>query len=105
MVAVIDGLEERGLVARARSSADRRNYEMQLTAHGHDLLAALRRVAEAHESEILDGLTPEQTDQLAAALQTLVRVHQLDPEVPHRARPRSEEDEAPIHPRGDAGGA
>src|SRR3954469_8208973 len=92
MVTLIDGLEERGLVARARSSIDRRNYELHLTAHGQALLAALRQVAEAHEREILDGLTPEQTDHLAAALQTLLRVHQLDPEVHRRTRPRQQED-------------
>src|SRR3954468_22258612 len=104
MVTLIDGLEERGLVARARSSIDRRNYELHLTAHGQALLAALRQGAEAHESEILDGLTPEQTDHLAAALQALLRVHQLDPEVHRRTRPRQQEEEAPTRPRGDATG-
>lgn len=104
MVTLIDGLEERGLVARARSSIDRRNYELHLTAHGQALLAALRQVAEAHESEILDGLTPEQTDHLAAALETLIRVHRLDPEVHRRTRPRQQEEEASTHRRGDATG-
>src|SRR3954454_4640752 len=92
MVTLIDAPEERARVARARSSIDRRNYELHLTAHGQALLAALRQVAEAHEREILDGLTPEQTDHLAAALQTLLRVHQLDPEVHRRTRPRQQED-------------
>src|SRR4051794_22634421 len=59
IVTLVDGLEERGLIARVRSSADRRNYELHLTAAGQTLLATLRQVAQAHEREILDGLTPE----------------------------------------------
>ncbi len=104
IVSLIDGLEERGLVTRARSSTDRRNHELHLTADGQALLAALRQVAEAHEREILDGLTPEQTGHLAAALQTLVRAHHLDPDIHHRTGPQKEEDGASPHPRGDVTG-
>jgi|1186.fasta_scaffold150168_2 DNA-binding MarR family transcriptional regulator len=104
IVALVDGLEERALLRRVRSSADRRNYELHLTADGQNLLARLRQVAEAHESEILDGLTPEQTGHLAAALQTLIRAHRLDPELHQRTRPRHREDDAPSQPRRDVTG-
>jgi DNA-binding MarR family transcriptional regulator len=99
IVTLIDGLQKRGLVARARSSTDRRNHELHLTADGQVQLAALRQVAEAHESEILDGLTPEQAGHLAAALQELVRVHCLDPEVHHRTGPRRQGNGALRRPR------
>src|SRR3954463_8720112 len=38
IVMLIDGLEQRGLVSRTRSSTDRRNYELHLTAEGGTLL-------------------------------------------------------------------
>jgi DNA-binding MarR family transcriptional regulator len=91
VVALIDGLEDRGLVVRSRSSTDRRNHELHLTDGGQALLARLRQVAEAHEREVLDGLTPEQVGQLGAALEALTRAHHLDPEVHHRTRPRQRE--------------
>src|SRR5438128_2517872 len=55
IVALIDGLQQRGLVGRTRSGTDRRTYELRLTAEGGGLLATLRHVAEAHEGEVLDG--------------------------------------------------
>lgn len=103
IVTLIDDLEERGLVIRARSNTDRRNYELHLTAKGQRLLATLRQVAEAHESEILDGLTPEQTSHLGAALRTLVRAHGLDPDMHHRTGPGP--DQTASRPPGAAEGA
>lgn len=84
IVAVVDGLEERGLVSRARSSTDRRNYELRLTAEGQVILSALRQVAQAHESEIIDGLAPQEVSALATALQSLARAHRLDLDVHYR---------------------
>src|SRR3954454_18908985 len=41
IVTLIDGLEQRELITRTRSSTDRRTYELHLTAGGRTLLAAL----------------------------------------------------------------
>jgi DNA-binding MarR family transcriptional regulator len=71
VVALIDGLEQLGLVARARSTTDRRNYELRLTDAGRAILARLRTVAEAHEAELTSALSDEQRDQLAALLERI----------------------------------
>src|ERR1700759_403769 len=45
LVALVDDLEERGLVERRRNPGDRRNYELHLTAAGHQAMTDLARVA------------------------------------------------------------
>ena len=42
MVGRMDVLDEQGLVERARSPADRRSYDIRLSARGRALLATLR---------------------------------------------------------------
>ncbi|GAA3430163.1 MarR family transcriptional regulator [Streptosporangium nondiastaticum] len=60
MVHLIDALEERGLVDRARDPADRRAYAVRLTGAGHALLAdVLRPVTETVHDRLLGGLTAE----------------------------------------------
>lgn len=83
VVPLIDSLETRGLVARARSSTDRRNYELRLTAEGTKVLGQLRRIAEQHEAELLAPLTSEQAAQLVGLLAKLASAHALDADV-HR---------------------
>jgi len=83
VVPLIDSLEARGLVARGRSSADRRNYELRLTAEGTKVLGTLRGIAEQHEAELLAPLTREQSVQLAGLLNQLASAHALDKDL-HR---------------------
>lgn len=64
MMALIDRLEERGLVARRRSEADRRRQELTLTPDGEALLARAMQAVEAHERLFTSRFT-------AAELQTL----------------------------------
>ena len=83
VVPLIDSLEARGLVERVRSSHDRRNYELRLTARGRTLLEDLRAVAEQHEAELLAPLTPDQAAQLGDLLSQLAAAHSLDTDL-HR---------------------
>ena len=78
VVSLIDSLQTRGLVERVRSTTDRRNYELQLTAHGQDVLGELRQIAEQHEAELLSPLTEDQAVQLEKLLTQLASGNKLD---------------------------
>lgn len=79
LVAMIDGLEERGLVARETNDRDRRVYSLRLTAAGHESLDAIGRVARAHEEAVCEGLNEAERAQLAGLLRKIVARHGLAP--------------------------
>jgi DNA-binding MarR family transcriptional regulator len=54
---VVDRLEGKGLVERAVSAQDRRARQLRLTSEGKKLLAHIRPVVEAIQSEILAPLS------------------------------------------------
>jgi DNA-binding MarR family transcriptional regulator len=53
LVAMIDELEGRALVARATAETDRRSHALVLTAKGRTLMRRLHRRAAAHEQRIV----------------------------------------------------
>ena len=58
-VAMLDGLEARGLCARSRSATDRRSHELSLTDKGRAaLLRARRIIASRHEARLSALLGP-----------------------------------------------
>ena len=71
MVARMDALEERGLVERVRSSADRRSYEIRLSPEGRKVLGQLRRKAKAHGDRFFAPLTDDERAQLHQLLSKL----------------------------------
>jgi DNA-binding MarR family transcriptional regulator len=68
LVAVIDELEKRGLVARETNPADRRVYSLHLTVAGNEALAAIGVVARTHNESICTGLDNNERLQLGALL-------------------------------------
>jgi MarR family transcriptional regulator, lower aerobic nicotinate degradation pathway regulator len=70
MVAVVDGLEEKGLFARRRSPEDRRRSVVEPTAAGLDVLARADAVA---ERVIVDLFSTLDDDERAAFHATLRR--------------------------------
>lgn len=69
IVAVVDELERLGYVTRARSSVDRRRYDLHLTAGGQAALERADKAMDAVEDEFFAPLT--RTDR--ASLHSLLR--------------------------------
>jgi DNA-binding MarR family transcriptional regulator len=81
LVALIDELEDRGLVARDRDPDDRRNYAISLTDDGRRALAELGGVARDHELAITAALEDDERAQLLALLRRVAEEQDLAPGV------------------------
>jgi MarR family transcriptional regulator, organic hydroperoxide resistance regulator len=71
MMAIVDRLEERGLVIRERSSADRRRQELYLTPAGQNTLRKAKARIAKHEQRFTSLFTAAELKSLLAALQKL----------------------------------
>jgi DNA-binding MarR family transcriptional regulator len=81
LVALVDGLDERGLVERRRNPDDRRLHALHLTAAGDALLARIGEVARAHDDALCAGLDPDDRATLRKMLSRLAEQHGLTPGV------------------------
>lgn len=72
MVALVDELEQRGLVERRADPADRRVRALYLTAKGRETLARGREIAKAHERELTKGMPAGDREMLTKLLQQVV---------------------------------
>jgi DNA-binding MarR family transcriptional regulator len=79
LVALVDGLEQRGLIERRRNPGDRRNYALHLTAAGEQAMTGLSQVSLEHEQAIAAPLTPAERAQLSKLLGKLAAAHGLVP--------------------------
>ena len=64
MVALVDGLEDKGLVARRPDAGDRRRNVVELTKAGQATLARATRASDAAERQLLAGLSKAEAAQL-----------------------------------------
>src|SRR5919199_2262391 len=67
MVALLDTLENKGLVSRHPHAEDRRRNVVELTEAGHALLEKATRASDEAEREFLAPLDPQTARQLRAA--------------------------------------
>jgi DNA-binding MarR family transcriptional regulator len=81
LVALVDGLEQRGLIERRRNPGDRRNYALHLTAAGEQAMTALSQASLEHEQAISAPLTDAERAQLSKLLGKLATAHGLVPGV------------------------
>jgi DNA-binding MarR family transcriptional regulator len=72
MVAIVDELEQRGLVERRPHPSDRRVRALYLTPPGRRLLARGRKIAGEHEEELMRGLSAADRARLVTLLQKVV---------------------------------
>ncbi len=68
MVQRMDALEEKGLVTRARSTEDRRSYEIELSPEGRAVLRRLRQQASGGGERLFGVLDARERAQLHAIL-------------------------------------
>jgi DNA-binding MarR family transcriptional regulator len=81
LVAIIDSLEKRGLVAREANPEDRRVYRLNLTGIGGEALAAIGKVAREHDEWTCEGFTLTEREHLAEMLGRLAQRQGLQPEI------------------------
>lgn len=81
LVALVDGLEERGLVERRRNPADRRLHAVHLTDAGTALLEDIGRVAREHDDDLLAALDPGERARLRELLAKVAADRGLAPGV------------------------
>src|SRR3954447_10256755 len=73
-VAMLDGLESRGLCVRMRSPSDRRSHVLTLTDKGRATLARAKKlVATKHEARLIEALGPADHAALLAMLAKLAQ--------------------------------
>jgi DNA-binding MarR family transcriptional regulator len=79
LVALVDGLQSRGLVERRRNEDDRRHHALYLTDAGQEAMDRLGEIAAQHESAITAPLSATERNQLGALLGKLAEAHGLRP--------------------------
>jgi DNA-binding MarR family transcriptional regulator len=82
MVALIDALEDKGLVTRHPHADDRRKNVVELTAAGRDTLSRATEAGDDAERRFLEALPQPDARQLREALHTLVTRPGGGPEEP-----------------------
>ena len=74
MVAILDGMERRGLLQRRRNPHDRRVQLVQRTGEGDRLFARALPLAQSAEAEQLSALSAADQRQLVAAMRKLIGI-------------------------------
>lgn len=77
----LDRMEKNGLVARKRVEADKRSYEMRLTAGGRAMFRRIWPVMSYHNARAIAGLSQREMAQLRAIIQKMIANVAIPPEM------------------------
>jgi DNA-binding MarR family transcriptional regulator len=77
MVALVDGLEQRGLVERRPIPGDRRVRALHLSRKGRRVLRTVMNASAEHEDELCAGLDADEREQLIALLSRMAAEQKL----------------------------
>ena len=81
LVALVDGLADRGLLERRRNPDDRRLHALHLTAAGKEMLERVGEIARAHDDDLLGGLDGAERETLQGLLGRVAERQGLTPGV------------------------
>jgi DNA-binding MarR family transcriptional regulator len=81
LVALLDDLQERGLIERRDHPTDRRSYALYLTDKGRETLKTVGRIAREHQDSLCGALNDDERAQLAALLRRIAEDQGLRPGV------------------------
>jgi len=81
VVSYVDELEQRGWIARARDTTDRRVNVITMTDAGRAAFTGIAAAGREHEKRMTAGLTEKERDQLLALLTKLAALRELTPGV------------------------
>jgi DNA-binding MarR family transcriptional regulator len=79
LVAVLDELEQRGLIERRDSPTDRRSYALHLTETGREALEQIGRIAREHQDSLCAALDESEQAQLTDFLKRIAAEQKLAP--------------------------
>jgi DNA-binding MarR family transcriptional regulator len=68
LVAILNELEQRGYAKRRRDPADRRRHLVEVSKKGLAVIDKVSEVMDGVEADLLDGLAPDERDQLESLL-------------------------------------
>lgn len=77
----LDRMEKNGFVARKRVEADRRSYEIRLTARGRAMLRRIWPTMSYHNERAVAGLSPRELGQLRRIIQKMIANVAVPPEM------------------------
>jgi MarR family transcriptional regulator, organic hydroperoxide resistance regulator len=77
----LDRMERNGLVARKRVEADKRSYEIRLTAAGRAMFRRIWPVMSYHNARAIAGLSPREMAQLRAIIEKMIANVAVPPEM------------------------